>query len=94
MNLHEHRAYQVTREIYCDIVGGAENAILDKVDGWEGWQKLLSHPESIKNFVYDEVMGFVSRNGSANKAVKFAGTDFIMNVIEHRLRKDGYLIAE
>jgi len=90
MNQHQYKANSITKEIYCDIVGGAENAILDKAEGYEGWQILLNDHEAIKQFIYDEVIGLVEGKGKEAKHIKFAGKDFIMDIIERRLIKDGY----
>ena len=90
MNRHEREAYELTKETYCDIVGGAENSIEDKAEGWEGWQKLLNCPENIRNLVYGEVIERIESRGNMAKHIKFAGADFIKSVIDYRMQKDGY----
>ena len=65
-------------------LGGMENAVMDKVDDFEAYEKLLkSHTELIQ-YLYDEALSEVPKH------VRFLGKEKLIEIIEKLVKKEGY----
>ena len=91
-NAHQKLAWRLANEIYCDIVGGLENAMLDNPKDSEEYkraERALKNPEVLVNMIYGDVQRTATMQGNA-KHIRFAGEDWTRERIARRLAKDGY----
>lgn len=93
MNAHQSQAYRLMDEIVCDVIGGYENTMSDYEEGSEEYveaQEFLDTPhDELKSIIYDLIINTAETQGYS-KHIKFAGKDFILDLIEKRLLKWGY----
>jgi len=74
-NQHELKAWELTVECYCDLVGGAENAQQDAPldsDTFKILNEWFRHPEQMREEIYDAVIDEADRLHYA-KHIRFAG---------------------
>ena len=90
MNVHQRNLYRMMDELTCEIIGGYENAMADYPEDsdeyWEAKEFLDMGHDALKQYFFNAL----TARRETQKALKFAGNDFLMERIERRLRKWGY----
>lgn len=93
MNTHQKAAFNIVKEIMSDLIGGAENNLLDCEESSQEYQQaenyLKQSTEELVETIYTDVIDIAELRGGS-KHIKFAGTDFIKERITRRLKKWGY----
>lgn len=92
MTANQKRAYTMIRDEYNGLVGGYENVLLDYPKDSDEYQEaieVLNDHDGLLETIYAGVIA--DAQGTMNaKHIKFAGTEFMKEIIRKMLEKDGY----
>ena len=72
------------KEIVMWELGGLENAVDDKVDDYEEYEKLLKNHTELVQYLYDEALREVPTH------VRFLGKEKLIEIVEKLVKKEGY----
>lgn len=93
MNVHQRAMFDIMDSVTSEMIGGNENALLDFSEDDEEYKSAYAYlhqgHESLVENIYDLVMSECEK-GSAKSHSRFAGSDFLREIIETRLKKWGY----
>ena len=72
------------RKVVMWELGGLENAVDDKVDDFEQYEKLLKNHTELVQYLYDEALHEVPTH------VRFLGKEKLIEIVEKLVEKEGY----